>query len=295
MRLERDKSYFEGYSLIAIHEEMIGDTVRTEAYKEAIFASVAGRVVIDVGAGTGILSLFAAEAGAKHVYAIEASDIVKVCRDQVMSKGLSSKIEIIHAQAEEVPWLQKTADVIVSEWIGYFLLFERMLPSVLAIRDTHLKKDGIMIPRRARMMIAGVSTETIKYGIDLSNTGLQDIAEISVMPIGQDRLITQAACLQDLDLKLIRPDFDSFLSTIDLVVTKEDILTGLVGWFEVEMTFENWLSTAPDKPLTHWQQVFFPLPGSKAVRIGDKLRVQFDYSPAPEDHRGMLVELALSF
>ena len=60
---------------------MIGDTVRTEAYKEAIFASVAGRVVIDVGAGTGILSLFAAEAGAKFVYAIEASDIVKVCRD----------------------------------------------------------------------------------------------------------------------------------------------------------------------------------------------------------------------
>jgi hypothetical protein len=40
--------------------------------------------------------------------------------------------------------------------------------------------------------------------------------------------------------------------------------------------------------------VFFPLPGSKAVRIGDKLLVQFDYSPAPADHRGMLVELALS-
>ena len=216
---------------------MIGDTARTEAYKEAIFASVAGRVVIDVGAGTGILSLFAAEAGAKHVYAIEASDIVKVCRDQVRSKGLTSKIEIIHAKAEEVTWLQKTADVIVSEWIGYFLLFERMLPSVLAVRDTHLRKDGIMIPRRAKMMIAGVSTETIKYGIDLSNPGLPEIAEICVMPVGHDRLITQAACLQDLDLKLIRPYFDSFLSTIELVVTKEDILAGLVGWFEVEMTF----------------------------------------------------------
>ena len=156
LRLERDKLYFEGYSKVDIHQQMIGDTVRTEAYKEAIFESVAGRVVIDVGAGTGILSIFAAEAGAKYVYAIEASDIVKVCRDQVRSKGLSSKIEIIHAKAEEVPWLQKTADVIVSEWIGYFLLFERMLPSVLATRDTHLKKDGIMIPRRSKMMIAGV-------------------------------------------------------------------------------------------------------------------------------------------
>jgi hypothetical protein len=61
------------------------------------------------------------------------------------------------------------------------------------------------------------------------------------------------------------------------------------------MTFENWLSTAPDKPLTHWQQVFFPLPGSKAVRINEKLHVRFDYSPAPEDYRGLLVEIELSF
>ena len=96
---------------------MIGDSVRTEAYKKAIFETVAGLVVVDVGAGTGILSIFAAEAGAKHVYAIEASDIVKVCRDQVRSRGLNSKIEIIHAKAEEVPLLQKTADVMVSEWI----------------------------------------------------------------------------------------------------------------------------------------------------------------------------------
>ena len=273
---------------------MISDTVRTEAYKEAIFASVDSLVVVDVGAGTGILSIFAAEAGAKHVYAIEASDIVKVCRDQVRSRGLTSKIEVIHAKAEEVPWLQKTADVIVSEWIGYFLLFERMLPSVLAVRDAHLKKDGIMIPRRAKMMIAGASAGPNKYGIDLSNPDLPEIAEISVMPVGQDRLITQAACLQDLNLKLIRPDFDSFLSTVDLVVTKEDSLAGLAGWFEVELTFENWLSTAPDKPLTHWKQVFFPLPGRKAVRIGDKLCLRFDYSPTPEDHRGMLVELDLS-
>ena len=53
LRLERDKLYFEGYSKVDIHQQMIGDTVRTLAYKEAIFASVAGRVVIDVGAGTG--------------------------------------------------------------------------------------------------------------------------------------------------------------------------------------------------------------------------------------------------
>ena len=68
---------------------MIADRVRTDAYRQAIESSVKGLVVIDVGAGTGILSIFAAEAGAKHVYAIESSDIVRVCEDQVRSKGLS--------------------------------------------------------------------------------------------------------------------------------------------------------------------------------------------------------------
>lgn len=129
-----------------IHEEMIADTVRTEAFRKAIHEMVSRCVVVDVGAGTGILSIYAVEAGAKHVYAIEASNIVKVCRDRIQSRGFQHQIETMHARAEDVTWLQHRADVIVSEWIGYFLLFERMLPSVLAIRDRHLKEGGAMIP-----------------------------------------------------------------------------------------------------------------------------------------------------
>jgi len=129
-----------------IHEEMIADTVRTEAFRKAIHEMVSRRVVVDVGAGTGILSIYAVEAGAKIVYAIEASNIVKVCRDRIQSRGFQHQIETMHSRAEDVTWLQHRADVIVSEWIGYFLLFERMLPSVLAIRDRHLKEGGAMIP-----------------------------------------------------------------------------------------------------------------------------------------------------
>ena len=73
--------YFNSYAQIEIHDEMVGDIVRTDTFRKAIFEDVKGCVVIDVGAGTGILSLFSVEAGAKQVYAIEASDIIKVCRD----------------------------------------------------------------------------------------------------------------------------------------------------------------------------------------------------------------------
>ena len=151
-----------------IHEEMIADTVRTEAFRQAIHELVSRRIVVDVGAGTGILSIYAAEAGAKHVYAIEASNIVKVCKDRIQSRGLHRQIEIMHTRAEDVTWLQHRADVIVSEWIGYFLLFERMLPSVLAIRDRHLREDGAMIPQRAVILMAGV-----RGGTDLEGSSVE--------------------------------------------------------------------------------------------------------------------------
>jgi predicted RNA methylase len=110
---------------------MIRDKVRTEAYREAIEKLVKDQVVVDVGAGTGILSIFAAVAGARKVYAIENAGIVSICRQNVKERELSEKIEVIQSLAEEAALPVEKVDLIVSEWIGYFLLFERMLPSVL--------------------------------------------------------------------------------------------------------------------------------------------------------------------
>ena len=77
---EQTKSdyYFESYGTFHIHEEMIKDKVRTESYKDAIernAESFKNKVVLDIGCGTGILSIFACQAGAKHVYGIDAADV----------------------------------------------------------------------------------------------------------------------------------------------------------------------------------------------------------------------------
>ncbi len=55
------------------------------------------------------------------------------------------------------------ADLIVSEWMGYFLIFERMLPSVLAVRDKCLADDGEMIPRRAKLLVAAYEGEELDF------------------------------------------------------------------------------------------------------------------------------------
>jgi 2-polyprenyl-3-methyl-5-hydroxy-6-metoxy-1,4-benzoquinol methylase len=63
-------AYFNAYGAIGIHEFMIGDIARTGAYHRAIFENLPDfqdKVVCDVGAGSGILSIFAAQAGARKV------------------------------------------------------------------------------------------------------------------------------------------------------------------------------------------------------------------------------------
>ena len=70
--------YYNSYSSHHIHQEMLSDRHRTLTYQRAIEGNpedFKGKVVLDIGCGTGILSIFAARAGAKHVYAIENAEI----------------------------------------------------------------------------------------------------------------------------------------------------------------------------------------------------------------------------
>jgi len=104
---ERNKHdyYFGSYSSFHIHEEMLKDTVRTRTYQQAISnngADFKDKIVLDIGAGTGILSIFAAKAGAKHVYAIEFAEIATFASEIVRKNNLQDKITVIKGKMEEV-------------------------------------------------------------------------------------------------------------------------------------------------------------------------------------------------
>jgi len=103
---------------------------------------------MDVGSGTGILSMIAARNGARKVYAVEASDFANVSREVIEANGLSSIIEVIKARVEDVQ-IDEKVDIIVSEWMGFHLLHESMLDSVLFARDKFLKEGGLMLPESA--------------------------------------------------------------------------------------------------------------------------------------------------
>ncbi|PPD82378.1 hypothetical protein GOBAR_DD20694 [Gossypium barbadense] len=170
--------YFDSYSHFGIHEvsvqqlghlnlvsflstylwnssasEMLKDVVRTKTYQNVIYRNkflFQNKVVLDVGAGTGILSLFCAKAGAAHVYAVECSHMADMAKQIVETNGLSDVVTVLKGKIEEIELPVAKVDIIISEWMGYFLLFENMLNTVLYARDKWLTMDiSKMVPADA--------------------------------------------------------------------------------------------------------------------------------------------------
>ncbi|GAB1600857.1 protein arginine N-methyltransferase 1-like, partial [Argonauta hians] len=173
--------YFQSYMDISVHELMIKDKPRTLAYKQFIENNrhlFQDKVVLDVGAGTGILSCFAAQAGAKKVYAVEASKIADVCEDIVYQNNFEKQIVVINKRVEEAELDCDSVDVIISEWMGFYLLHESMLDSVLYARDKWLSPSGILLPSQANLYLSPVSMKQYHnehfsfwkdvYGLDFS-------------------------------------------------------------------------------------------------------------------------------
>lgn len=127
---EDSEGYFEAYNDVSVHELMIKDRPRMEAYARAVQRAekdIRGKVVVDVGCGTGILSLLCARAGARKVYAIEASDMAEYAEQIVRQNGLEDVVEVVHARVEDIE-LPEKADVLISEWMARFPRARRPAP-----------------------------------------------------------------------------------------------------------------------------------------------------------------------
>lgn len=99
---------------------------------------------------------FAARAGAKHVIGVDMSSIIEKATEIVAANKLSDKITLIQGKMEEVVLPYEKVDIIISEWMGYFLLYESMLETVLYARDRYLTSDGLIFPDKAVLYLAGI-------------------------------------------------------------------------------------------------------------------------------------------
>lgn len=99
---------------------------------------------------------FAVKAGAKHVIGVDMSTIIEKAKEIVEVNGMSDKITLLQGKMEEVEIPFPKVDIIISEWMGYFLLYESMLDTVLYARDKYLVPNGLIFPDKATIFMAGI-------------------------------------------------------------------------------------------------------------------------------------------
>ncbi len=84
------------------------------------------------------------------------STIIEKAREIVEVNGMSDKITLLQGKMEEVELPYPKVDIIISEWMGYFLLYESMLDTVLYARDKYLAPNGLIFPDKATIFMAGI-------------------------------------------------------------------------------------------------------------------------------------------
>lgn len=311
---QQESLYFDSYTDVSVHEEMIGDRVRTNTYRMAILKnseSIRGKVVLDVGAGTGILSVFCVQAGAKKVYAVEACSIAEQAVRIVKQNHMEDRIEVIRGMVETVQ-LPDKVDVIVSEWMGYALLQESMLNSVLYARDKWLRPGGVMLPSTAELYITPVCDrvpvirvhfwKTIKdqYGVDMSC--MTDFArrciinsEITVDTVNVEDVLSHPARFAELDLQRVTAEE---LREVRGEFRCESFGSAAVNAFCVYFTVTFpcpegplVLSTSPFKDETHWKQALLYLDAPVDVEQDTAVTGEVMLYPSADSARNICIHV----
>ncbi|KAJ1644403.1 hypothetical protein J3B02_004261 [Coemansia erecta] len=239
--------YFNSYAGNEIHMQMLQDRVRTEGYRDFIYDNAdvfRGKVVLDVGCGTGILSMFAAKAGAARVIAVDNSDIIEKARANVIENGLDDVITLVRGKIEELELPVARVDIIVSEWMGYFLLFEAMLDSVLVARDRFLAPGGLLAPSASFVYLTAISDPVYMrdqvnywddvYGFRMSAMKPQGpVLEADVDVVSANAVAATRALIAHIDHGNALPADLDFCSDFVIEATRNAPLHALLGYFDV--------------------------------------------------------------
>ncbi|XP_064598544.1 protein arginine N-methyltransferase 2-like isoform X2 [Liolophura sinensis] len=315
----QDDEYFGNYSHLKLHQEMLSDRPRTEAYLQAVQMNepfLRDKVILDVGCGTGVLSMFCAKYGnCKKVYAVEASDFAHYTAELVKINGLDEKIAVINDYVEQIQ-IEDKVDVIISEWMGTFLLFEMMLESVIIARDKFLRSDGVVLPSMATLYLVPCSAdshykETYQfwdklYGLDFSLLRRLAVEEYYERPIsdyilGSNDCLADAVAILNISMATVTVgDLEMMEERFEFKILKSGTMHGFCSWFEVEFpplahgVARLNLSTGPYSRLTHWRQNLFMLDKPVTVAAGDIISGHVRIQRNPQLRRHIRLHLSFS-
>ncbi|MCP5049550.1 MAG: methyltransferase [bacterium] len=307
-----------GFGSLGVHHYMLKDSIRVLAYRNAIFNNVKGKSVVEIGCGSGILSLFAAQAGAKKVIAIEETGIANLAREMIKANGFENIITVISSNSRDVE-LDEPADVIIHEIIGNEPFGEKMLPTLADARDRLLAdKKGRFLPGKLdvccvateidqKLLIAQGGEKDKREALEFSHQYGLDFGPYIDLLSGEKETPRLANYPQDTTFPFTVLAGEHLLYSVDFAAEWEDVyalkthtlemdtpgtMNAVTIFFRAHLDEKTQLTNSPFAPKTHWGWSIRPLPGKVAVNPGDKIKISTQLKVGEYDAHRMEVDWA---
>ena len=239
--------------VMGFHRHLLADRVRTGAFVEAVRRAVRpGDFVVDLGAGTGVLAVAAAQEGAGTVIGVERTAVAARARALAAANGV--RVTVVQGESDHVR-LPRLADVLVSECLGLAGLGGAMIGAVKRARDRWLKPGGLVIPKRVRVFAAPVEDSEADAlvhcwdgarvaGVRLDVLGAHVGHNLYIASFTDRHLLARPVAVCGADLQA-GPLEDAVTGTVTATATRPGTLHGWALWFEADLAGD---SRAPHRP-----------------------------------------------
>ena len=271
------------------HVPMINDHERNNAYLKAINLAIKeNKYVLEIGTGSGLLSMMAIDAGAEKVITCETNKSISEIAKKIISiNGYHDQIKVINKRSTELTvgnQLMQKVDLIISEIFSSELVGEGVQPSLLDAKKRLLKENGKMIPEAGEIKIALLkSNAKIKDQCFTGKINGYDLSEFNQITGKKYNLNTQGLNISFLSNENVAFPFDFYREqtikkkdlVLEIPITESGTCLGVITWIKVNLYQNIYLENNPSQNCnSHWINPIYTFNKPLKVSKGKILKIK---------------------
>lgn len=268
------------------HYSMVNDARRNRAFDRAIKKAVtAGSRVLDIGAGTGLLAMMAARAGARRVTACETvMPLAEVARDIVAANGLAGRIDIVGRKSTDLEIgsdMTRRANLLVAEIVDTGLLSEGVLDAFAHARSHLLTRTAKIIPAGATVFAMAIESEAIDAECRAGKAAGFDVSALNRLApklyhqtdINRYKWRALSQPVKIFDFDFTQGAIAPAQRRIPFKAVADGACHAIAFWFRLDLDDEISIDTGPSSPPTHWQQAVYALNPPVKLKNGARAEI----------------------